>query len=44
MDNLAFDIGGIPDEIVQRAMVIPRRRRPAYRSLTRGMSVRFVVE
>ncbi|MDN7936635.1 hypothetical protein QZM52_35725, partial [Burkholderia metallica] len=44
MDNLILGIRGTPDQIVQRAMVIPRRRRPYYRSLTRGMCVRFAVE
>lgn len=51
MDNLVLGIRGTLDQIVQRAMVIPRRRRPSYRSLTwnarsvcRGISVRFTVE
>src|ERR1700754_1178871 len=44
MDNLVLAIRGTPDQIVQRAMVIPRRRRPSYRSLTRGMCVRFAME
>ncbi|WP_232456697.1 hypothetical protein, partial [Burkholderia ubonensis] len=44
MDNLVLGIRGTLDQIVQRAMVIPHRRHPSYRSLTRGNCVRFAVE